>query len=88
MTIGKAANFFGNTERIINSIPQEDRVDMHVRDLALGQDRLPIEKTLVVIWCIESGTFRFRMNLRINTVRTGPSFQRVAQFNQWASLAQ
>ena len=55
--------FVGNTERIINSIPQEHRAD-NVKNLTLGQDKLPIERALGVIWCIESDTFNFRIELK------------------------
>ena len=53
----------GNTERIINSIPQEHRAE-NVRNLELGQDKLPIERALGVIWCIESDVFNFRIELK------------------------
>ena len=55
--------FVGNTEAIINSIPQEHRAD-NVRNLELGQDQLPIERALGVIWCIESDVFNFRIELK------------------------
>ena len=55
--------FVGNTERIINSIPDELRVE-NVKSLTLGQDKLPIERALGVIWCIESDTFNFRIELK------------------------
>ena len=45
--------FVGNTERIISSIRQEHRAEQ-VKNLTLGQDKLPIERALGVIWCIES----------------------------------
>ena len=53
----------GNTERIISSIPQEHRAEQ-VKNLTLGQDKLPIERALGVIWCIESDTFNFRIELK------------------------
>ena len=55
--------FVGNTERIINSIPDEYRAE-NVKSLALGQDKLPIERALGVIWCIASDTFNFRIELK------------------------
>ena len=55
--------FVGNTERIINSIPDEHRAE-NVKSLTLGQDKLPIERALGVIWCIESDTFNFRIELK------------------------
>ena len=32
----------------------------------LGQDKLPIERALGVIWCIKSDTFNLGLNLRIS----------------------
>ncbi|XP_044180110.1 uncharacterized protein LOC114947014 [Acropora millepora] len=55
--------FVGNTERIINSIPDKHRAE-NVKNLTLGQDKLPIERALGVIWCIESDTFNFRIELK------------------------
>ena len=55
--------FVGNTERIIDSIPDEHRAE-NVKSLTLGQDKLPIERALGVIWCIESDTFNFRIELK------------------------
>ena len=55
--------FVGNTERIIDSVPQEHRA-ANVRNLALGQDKLPIERVLGVHWCIESDAFKFRIELK------------------------
>ncbi|XP_031549018.1 uncharacterized protein LOC116286606 [Actinia tenebrosa] len=57
--------FVGNTERIIDSIPQGDRAEK-VKNLALGQDKLPIERALGVHWCIESDVFKFRIQLKDN----------------------
>ena len=54
--------FVGNKERIINSIPDDHRAQK-VKNLALGQDKLPIERALGVIWCVESDTFNFRIEL-------------------------
>ena len=55
--------FVGNTERIINSIPDEHKAE-NVKNLTLGQDKLPIERALGVIWCIEPDTFNFRIELK------------------------
>ena len=55
--------FVGNTERIINSIPVEHRAE-DVKSLTVGQDKLPIERALGVIWCIESDTFNLRIELK------------------------
>ncbi|KAK3713870.1 hypothetical protein QZH41_010920, partial [Actinostola sp. cb2023] len=55
--------FVGNTERIIESVPQEHRA-ANVRNLTLGQDKLPIERVLGVHWCIESDAFKYKIELK------------------------
>ena len=40
--------FVGNTEHIIDSIPEKHRAE-NVKNLALGRDKLPIERALGVI---------------------------------------
>ena len=55
--------FVGNTERIINSVPYEHRAE-NVKNLILGQDTLPTERALGIIWCIKSDTFNFRIELK------------------------
>ena len=55
--------FVGNTECIINSIPDDHRAEK-VKNLALGQDKLPIERALGVIWCVASDKFNFRIELK------------------------
>ncbi|XP_068720766.1 uncharacterized protein [Montipora capricornis] len=55
--------FVGNTERIIKSIRDEHRAD-NVKSLTLGQNKLPIDRALGVIWCIESDTFNFKIELK------------------------
>jgi len=57
------SKFEGNTECIINSIPQDHRAE-NVENLALGQYKLPIKRTLGVIRCIESDAFNFRIELK------------------------
>ena len=44
----------------IHSIPEKHRAE-NVKNLALGRDKLPIERAPGVIWCIESDTFNFRI---------------------------
>ena len=53
----------GNTERIINSIPDNCRAEK-AKNLALGQYKLPIERALGVIWCVESDTFNFSIEFK------------------------
>jgi hypothetical protein len=61
----KLTKFVGNTERIIESIPKEHQAE-NVKNLSLGQDKLPIERALGVHWCVESDVFKFRILLKDN----------------------
>ena len=53
----------GNTEHIIDSIPEKHRAE-NVKNLALGRDKLPLERALELIWCIESDMLNFRIELK------------------------
>ena len=45
---------------MLDAIPLEDRAE-GLQDLDLKFDKLPIERTLSVMWCIETDHFRFRI---------------------------
>jgi hypothetical protein len=61
----KLTKFVGNTERIIKSIPKEHQAE-NVKNLSLGQDKLPIGRALGVHWFVESDVFKFRILLKDN----------------------
>ena len=61
----KLTKFVGNTEKIIASFAEEDRAK-EVKNLTLGQDKLPIERALGITWCIESDAFKCRIELKDN----------------------
>jgi len=65
--------FVSNTEHIINSIPDEHRAE-NVRNLAIGQGKLSIERALGVIWCIKSDTFNFTIELEDSLAHVEASF--------------
>ena len=52
--------FISNTKEVLEIIPPEDRAE-GLQDLDLKFDKLPIERTLSVMWCIETDHFRFRI---------------------------
>ena len=52
--------FVSNTKEVLKAIPPEDRAS-GLQDLDLKFDQLPIERTLGVMWCIETDCFRFRI---------------------------
>lgn len=47
---------------MLSAIPEEERAT-EVKDLNLDRNILPMERALGVHWCIESGSFRFRIIL-------------------------
>ena len=52
-----------NKKEVLEAIPAEDHVK-GIKELNLAVDPLPIESALGVMWCIESDSFRFRIELR------------------------
>ena len=52
--------FICNTKEVLEAIPPEDRAE-GLQDLDLKFDDLPIERTLGVMWCVETDCFRFRI---------------------------
>ena len=55
--------FVSNSKDVIASVPMEDRAK-GIQNLELVHDSLPIERALGIQWCIESDTFRFRIELK------------------------
>ena len=54
--------FISNTPEVLEAVPEEDRAKGTTKT-DLIQDKLPLQKTLGVQWCIESDTFQFRITL-------------------------
>ncbi|KAK3737845.1 hypothetical protein QZH41_004783 [Actinostola sp. cb2023] len=52
--------FTSNSKEVIQAIAQEDRAK-GLQDLDLRCDPLPIERTLGVMWCVETDSFQFRI---------------------------
>ena len=55
--------FVSNSKRVTDSVPPEDQAK-GFKDLHLGHDALPMERTIEVLWCVESDTFQFRIALQ------------------------
>ena len=52
-----------NKKEVLEAIPAEDHAK-GIKELNLAVDPLPIERALGVMWCVESDSFRFRIELR------------------------
>ncbi|KAK0152982.1 hypothetical protein N1851_005349 [Merluccius polli] len=52
-----------NNRALLNSIPEQER-PKDIRDLDLTHDALPMERTLGILWCTESDSFKFRINVK------------------------
>ena len=52
-----------NSKEVIRRIPEQDRAD-GVKELDLDLDSLPLERALVVHWCVESDCFQFAIVLQ------------------------
>ena len=51
-----------NSKAVIDSIPVKDRATS-IKHLDIHAEKLPVEKTLGVQWCLESDTFQFKITL-------------------------
>ena len=58
----KLNKWVSNSRALILSIPEEDRAK-EVKDLDFKQDSLRVERALGVQWCLETDTFRFKIQL-------------------------
>ena len=54
--------FASNSTEVISSIPEEDRAS-GLKNVDIFSETLPVERTLGVLWSIESDTFQFRIVL-------------------------
>lgn len=52
-----------NSREFLAFLPDNERAK-EVRAVDLSQDVLPIERALGVLWCIESDSFKFRINIK------------------------
>ena len=55
--------FLSNSKEVIKSIPESDRTE-GVKEIDLDLDKLPLERTLGVQWCVESDSFEFNIVLQ------------------------
>ena len=62
--------FISNTKEVFETIPPEDRAE-GLQDLDLKFDKLPIERTSGVMWCIEPDHFRFRIIIQDRPITRG-----------------
>lgn len=55
--------FVSNNKDVIQHLDPEDRAK-DLKDINLALDKLPVERTLGILWCIESDSFQFRVVLK------------------------
>ena len=49
-----------NSRTVLSHIPKEDRAT-EMKELDLDRDKLPTERALGLLWCVESDTFKFNI---------------------------
>ena len=59
----KLTNFTSNSRELLKSLPPE-KLSKYLNELDIGQDDLPCEKTLGVLWNIQSDSFKFRVDIK------------------------
>lgn len=52
-----------NSHTVLQTIPENLRAK-DLKELNLDRDNLPIERTLGLLWCVESDTFKFKMEFK------------------------
>lgn len=59
----KLSKWTSNSRLLLQSIPESERAK-DVKNLDLAKDALPIERALGVLWCENSDSFKFRVNMK------------------------
>ena len=52
-----------SSRKVLLSLPEQERAK-EIKNLDLNRDELPMERALGVDWCIESDSFKFRINVK------------------------
>lgn len=52
-----------NTRIVLQAITEEQRAN-DLKELDLDQDKLPVERALGLQWCVETDSFRFKMEMK------------------------
>lgn len=63
--------FLSNSKEVLESIPADDR-SKGLADIEIHQDKLPIDRTLEIQWCIQTDAFQFKIipKDRLLTIRS------------------
>nr|XP_039251003.1 uncharacterized protein LOC120328550 [Styela clava] len=59
----KLHKFISNNCEVLESIPEDERAK-DIKTLDVTVDPLPIERTLGIVWCIESDDFQFKIEIK------------------------
>ncbi|KAJ8037714.1 hypothetical protein HOLleu_18605 [Holothuria leucospilota] len=51
-----------NSRAVLNAIPESERAE-RVKSLDMDKDKLPVDRALGVMWCVESDQFQFRVTV-------------------------
>jgi len=54
-----------NSRSVLQTVPEEHRAH-GIKMMDLDQDQLPVERALGLLWCVQSDTFKFKMNIKDN----------------------
>lgn len=55
--------WISNSRNVLAAIPEEERA-VDVKELDLDHDTLPVERVLVVQWCVQSDAFKFKISIQ------------------------
>ena len=58
----KLTKWFSNSRDVLQAIPEKERAK-NIKNMDIRKDELPVQRALGVQWCVESDSFRFRVNI-------------------------
>ena len=58
----KLTKWVSNSRGVLQAIPEKERAK-DIKDMDIRKDELPVQRALGVQWCVESDSFRFKVNI-------------------------
>ena len=58
----KLTKWVSDSRDVLQAIPEKERAK-DIKDMDIRKDGLPVQRALAVQWCVESNSFRFRVNI-------------------------
>ena len=83
----KLTKWVSNSRDVLQAIPEKERAK-DIKDMDIRKEELPVQRALGIQWCVESDSFRFRVNISSRPpMRRGILSLASATFNPLGFLA-